>query len=111
SLTIDKFIIRQSSKTSYQSNMNNNSSESDQKKKICTTWNPNLSKVYPWLKKYEGNYAVVIVFCTWFKTAKKVNQFTEGMKSLQNQSFEHHLATVDHQNATIFQDNRQTTII
>ncbi|CAG8579745.1 18231_t:CDS:2 [Racocetra persica] len=109
---MDKFIIRQSSKTSDQSNMNDNkSSESDQKKKIHTTWNPNLSKVYPWLEKSEDNDGVVIVFCTWCKVAKKSNQFTESIQSLRKQTFEHHLITVDHQKATIFQDNQQTTII
>ncbi|CAG8751356.1 9428_t:CDS:2, partial [Gigaspora rosea] len=52
-------------------------------KKICTTWDPNLSKVYPWLEKYEDNDSVVIVFCTRCKAAKKVNQFTEGTKQSQ----------------------------
>ncbi|CAG8720731.1 8026_t:CDS:2 [Gigaspora margarita] len=90
---------------------NNNSSESDQKKKICTTCDPNLSKVYPWLEKSEDNDGVVTVFCTWCRAAKRVNQFTEGTNSLRKQTFERHLATVDHQKATIFQDNQQTTII
>lgn len=63
---------------------NNNSGESNQKKKIRTTWDPNLSKVYSWLKKSEDNDGVVTVFCTWCRAAKKVNQFTEGTNLYEN---------------------------
>ncbi|CAG8558437.1 5027_t:CDS:2, partial [Scutellospora calospora] len=58
------------------------------KKKICTTWDPNLSKIYPWLEKSEDNNS-----------------------SLRKQTFERHLTTVDHQKVTIFQNHQQTTII
>ncbi|CAG8500004.1 14502_t:CDS:2 [Dentiscutata heterogama] len=66
-LVMDKFIIRQSFKTSDKDNVNNNkSSKSNQKqsnldtnnkeyKKNCTIWDSNLSKIYPWLEKSDDD--------------------------------------------------------
>ncbi|CAG8489044.1 292_t:CDS:1 [Scutellospora calospora] len=109
---MDKNVIRK--------NINKNPNNQEQEefsnsnkssKKVRSDWDPNWSKIYPWLKKSEDANSTITLYCTWCKDAGKSNQFTEGTQALRKQTIERHLIINDHQKAIIARDNQQTKLM
>ena len=76
---MDIFVIRKvnsENKESTQKRKNKETTGQELNKKVREDFDPNWSRVYPWLEKSEDSNGKVIMFCSWCKNAKKKNVFT-----------------------------------
>ncbi|CAG8857645.1 37993_t:CDS:1, partial [Gigaspora margarita] len=63
--------------------------------KESLNWDPNWSKMYPWVYREEKSLNK-FMFCHWCKEASKNNNFTIGCEYFEKQYLDRHVNINDH---------------
>ncbi|CAG8842309.1 22639_t:CDS:2, partial [Gigaspora margarita] len=77
--------------------------------KESLNWDPNWSKMYPWVYRGEGSLNKFMI-CRWCKEAGKNNNFTKSCKYFKKQYLDHHVNINNHKMVYAAQIQSQATL-